>query len=384
MLQTLLSGLLAFGLCAAAILLGRLVQVPGRPGRQRRPAPEAPPPPPPAGIRGQSEPGWRKAPPGGMNVFGEYLKGRPDAGAEWDNTMAGIQVCRFSLEVPEGQPPLRLPLTLGALHFEALFCRGGGVVLERSGGKHMALEPGNILLLSNCGGLRQVTVEQVPGRNTGGSGRPGRPGQPERPVRPAGRAGAGHRSCGPSDGGLRGLRPAGAHPWSQAVFEELEHLKGPEQGRYCVWKAAELLYLLCQHSPLLSGAVPAAPVSGRMARRVRDMRAYMEGHLQEKLTIPEVCRRFYLSPTSFKKYFRAMYGQSVHRWLQHQRLERAAQLLRTTRLSVLQIAQSVGYSGLSQFNAAFKQHFHLTPRQYRNTSDSGKKTADSAGQPEDE
>ena len=65
-----------------------------------------------------------------MNVFGEYLKGRPDAGAEWDNTMAGIQVCRFSLEVPEGQPPLQLPLTLGALHFEALFCRGGGVVLD--------------------------------------------------------------------------------------------------------------------------------------------------------------------------------------------------------------------------------------------------------------
>ena len=53
-----------------------------------------------------------------MNVFGEYLKGRPDAGAEWDNTMAGIQVCRFSLEVPEGQPPLQLPLTLGALHFD--------------------------------------------------------------------------------------------------------------------------------------------------------------------------------------------------------------------------------------------------------------------------
>lgn len=319
-----------------------------------------------------------------MNVFGEYLKGRPDAGAEWDNTMAGIQVCRFSLEVPEGQPPLRLPLTLGALHFEALFCRGGGMVLERSGGKHMALEPGNILLLSDCGGLRRVTVERsLAGILVEVDARAARDslsalcallGWPELDTGAVGRQMA---ACG-------GCARLERTPWSQAVFEELEHLKGPEQGRYCVWKAAELLYLLCQHSPLLSGAVPAAPVSGRMARRVRDMRAYMEGHLQEKLTIPEVCRRFYLSPTSFKKYFRAMYGQSVHRWLQHQRLERAAQLLRTTRLSVLQIAQSVGYSALSQFNAAFKQHFHLTPRQYRNTSDSGKKTADSAGQPEDE
>ncbi len=170
-------------------------------------------------------------------------------------------------------------------------------------------------------------------------------------------------------------------PWSQAVFEELEHLKGP--GTTACGKAAELLYLLCQHSPLLSGAVPTAPVSGRMAARRVQGYGPIGGASAGKTDHPRGVPPVLPLPTSFKKYFRAMYGQSVHRWLQHQRLERAAQLLRT-RLSVLQIAQSVGCSGLSQFNAAFKQHFHLTPQAVQKYVRFRQKTADSAGQPEDE
>ncbi len=46
-------------------------------------------------------------------------------------------------------------------------------------------------------------------------------------------------------------------------------------------------------------------------------------------------------------------------------MERAAELLHTTELSLEGVAKAVGYSSVSQFIAAFRQQYGLTPGQYR-------------------
>ena len=46
-------------------------------------------------------------------------------------------------------------------------------------------------------------------------------------------------------------------------------------------------------------------------------------------------------------------------------MEKAASLLKSTPLSILDIAIAVGYSGTSQFVAVFKRTYHMTPSQYR-------------------
>ena len=76
---------------------------------------------------------------------------------------------------------------------------------------------------------------------------------------------------------------------------------------------------------------------------------------------------FYISPTTLKKYFRNIYGQPVYTWLSHKRMEKAAELLCYTSMTVLEIAQAVGYSSLSQFNVVLKKCYTCTPRQYRNS-----------------
>ena len=49
------------------------------------------------------------------------------------------------------------------------------------------------------------------------------------------------------------------------------------------------------------------------------------------------------------------------------RLEKSCEKLVQTNLSIQEIASSVGFtSTFSNFNRQFKQHYHLTPRQYRN------------------
>ena len=91
----------------------------------------------------------------------------------------------------------------------------------------------------------------------------------------------------------------------------------------------------------------------------------MEAHLDESLTIPALSRRACLSTTTFKEGFRRLYGLPVHTWLRQRRMERAAELLHTTELSLEGVAKEVGYSSVSQFIAAFRQQYGLTPGQYR-------------------
>ena len=164
----------------------------------------------------------------------------------------------------------------------------------------------------------------------------------------------------------------GESPWTQALFGELEVLSRQEQARYCVLKAVEVLYLLITQSRLLGGRETLTPPSRGLDRAVVEMGQYMAAHMEEKLTIQALSRRCCLSSTAFKENFRRIYGQPVHRWLQDRRMDRAAQLLCQSSMTVLEVAQAVGYEGVSQFNVVFKRRYGMPPRQFRKMSEPGK------------
>ena len=91
----------------------------------------------------------------------------------------------------------------------------------------------------------------------------------------------------------------------------------------------------------------------------------MEEHLDEPLTISALSRRACLSATAFKSGFRRLYSLPVHTWLRQRRMEKAAELLRGSSLSVLEVAMAVGYGSASQFTAAFRLQYGVTPAAYR-------------------
>ena len=101
------------------------------------------------------------------------------------------------------------------------------------------------------------------------------------------------------------------------------------------------------------------------------MRRYLKQHLDQKLTIKQMSQRYCLSHTAFKEYFRRMNGCPFHKWLLQQRMAKAVELLRHSSMSILEIAQSVGYEGVSQFNVVFKRIYGVTPSRYRKMSDTG-------------
>ena len=92
---------------------------------------------------------------------------------------------------------------------------------------------------------------------------------------------------------------------------------------------------------------------------------YMQEYYAENIRCEFLASRAYLSEGYFYKLFKRVTGVTPIRFLQNIRLEKAAELLCGTSLSVQKIALSVGYSDMKYFYRIFGEKYHETPRQYR-------------------
>ena len=280
--------------------------------------------------------------------------------------MPGVQTCRFSLSKPDQGALRSIPVHGVPLQFEVFFCFSGHLIIQPLTGGPSVVEAQEILLLSDSSELHSC---QYGGDLCG--------------LLVAVDASAAKESlmtiCSilgmdfdtkivkqkmAANSGCIALHYT---PWTQAFFETMQHLSAEVQARYCVFKSVELLYLLCTEAAGSDSSPSGAgcPIS----QILLEVKTYIHTRLSEKLTIDLLCKQFSLSPTLLKEGFRRTYGIPIHTYLIQQRLRRARELICTTRMPIQQIALSVGYEGMSQFNAAFKREYGMPPGQYRKMSE---------------
>ena len=159
-----------------------------------------------------------------------------------------------------------------------------------------------------------------------------------------------------------GCRVLHGSDWYASVTGILSRLETERRGNYLLLRLLERLWLAAEERPM---PVQDPSISETQVDIVRRVRRFLLDHMDSRLTIERLAEEFRISPTYLKETFRRVSGQPIHRYLQDCRLTRAARLLSTTNDSVLSIAVSVGYSGTSRFNAAFKERYGVNPRQFR-------------------
>lgn len=86
---------------------------------------------------------------------------------------------------------------------------------------------------------------------------------------------------------------------------------------------------------------------------------------QATLTMQRLARRLGVSDRHLRRIFEASLGVSPLQYLQTRRLLCAKQLLTDTTLAVTQVALLSGFASVRRFNAAFLQHYALSPSQLR-------------------
>lgn len=96
--------------------------------------------------------------------------------------------------------------------------------------------------------------------------------------------------------------------------------------------------------------------------------AHVEASLPELSGLAELAAQFCMSERTFTRHVRAATGRSTQDLLQSVRLGRARVLLATSRMTVEQIAEQVGYSDATALRRMMRKLVGATPRQFRPTA----------------
>lgn len=101
------------------------------------------------------------------------------------------------------------------------------------------------------------------------------------------------------------------------------------------------------------------------ARRVRELQAYIDAHLDGPLRVAELAALCGWSAAHFARNFRAAFGQPVHRYVLERRVQRARELLRREAMPIAQVALACGFASQAHFSAVFRREVGVTPSAFR-------------------
>lgn len=98
------------------------------------------------------------------------------------------------------------------------------------------------------------------------------------------------------------------------------------------------------------------------AQRARDL---LDERFAEPWTVAALARECTVSPSHLFEVFTRAVGLPPMRYLQERRIARAAELLATTDLPVVDVATATGFGSATHFGRVFKAAVRRTPRDYR-------------------
>jgi transcriptional regulator GlxA family with amidase domain len=110
----------------------------------------------------------------------------------------------------------------------------------------------------------------------------------------------------------------------------------------------------------------------RIARAV----AFIEAHIHEPMTVPQIAAHVSLSVSQLTRLFRRDTGTTPTAYLHQMRMQLARALIERTSLSVTEVMRQVGIADPSHFARDFRRAHGLSPRLFREQHRTGEYAAD--------
>ena len=148
------------------------------------------------------------------------------------------------------------------------------------------------------------------------------------------------------------------------ILSELYAVPESIRTGYQKLKVLELLLFL-SGMDLRPDVLERQRLNPRQAALARDVNAYLIAHPERRITVDQLSERFHVSGTLIKSSFKAVYGASIYAFTKRQKMQSAAEDLRTTDTTILELAGRYGYDNASKFASAFRSVIGVTPNEYR-------------------
>ena len=101
---------------------------------------------------------------------------------------------------------------------------------------------------------------------------------------------------------------------------------------------------------------------------VKEAEALILSNLTRRITAKELAERFGVSESSFKFYVKGILGDSYLNYFRKKRMEKAAELLESTTLKIIEVANAVGYENQGKFAKVFAETYGVSPLEFRRLS----------------
>ena len=109
-------------------------------------------------------------------------------------------------------------------------------------------------------------------------------------------------------------------------------------------------------------------VSGKTQIGISEAISHINKYFYKSITLQELADIAALSPYYFSRVFARETGMTPHKYLISTRMANAKFLLKTSQMSVKEIAIRSGFSDESGFCTAFKKQEGMTPKEYRSSN----------------
>lgn len=113
---------------------------------------------------------------------------------------------------------------------------------------------------------------------------------------------------------------------------------------------------------MINRAFPERERAGQKPQNTAErMVSYVNGHLFEKLSVPELAKHFYLSPSQFSRVFRQATGMAPWEYVTKKRLTAAKEMIHNGH-SAQSVCDTCGFGDYSAFYRAYRKHFGCAPK----------------------
>ncbi|MNC32397.1 HTH-type transcriptional regulator YesS [compost metagenome] len=109
----------------------------------------------------------------------------------------------------------------------------------------------------------------------------------------------------------------------------------------------------------------AGKIKGRDNAQLSQVKAHVEQHYADNITLESVSAMVYMNPYYFSSFFKKHTGQNFKNYVTEVRMRHALRLLLESDLMVYEIADRVGYNNARHFSDMFKRKFGKLPQEYK-------------------
>ena len=125
----------------------------------------------------------------------------------------------------------------------------------------------------------------------------------------------------------------------------------------------QILKYLYDHGPITSAQTPY--LSRTQAMLVKRAKEILTADLSQHISMKMISQELGVSETSLKRYFHLVYGTNLSTYMNEIRMQYAAELLTSSRMSISDVAKACGYVNQGRFASVFRQFFGMKPLDYR-------------------